>query len=79
MTKGELKVVRTSHVQTLAAINAWDFADFYRHASYEQKLSRGTCEKAWRGERISEDAVIRLAKLFGKTKPYVEIMEVEIK
>jgi hypothetical protein len=79
MTKKEQKVVKVSHVRELAESKPWDLPQFIREAQYQQGLAVNTVKKAWRGEtNLSEEVVIKFARLFNCDKPYEQVLEVRL-
>jgi hypothetical protein len=79
MSKKELKETRTSHVPDLCKAAGWDLPRFIREAQYQQGIAMNTAKKAFGGAtNLDEKVVIKLARLFGCSEPYREILEVKL-
>jgi hypothetical protein len=79
MAKKEPQVVKKSHVPELCKKAGWDFAKFESEAKYRHGISLNTAKKAFSGAtNLDEKVVIALARLFGCSEPYREILEIRL-
>lgn len=79
MPKKEVKEVRESHVKDLSEAAGWDLPRFVREAQYQQGITINTAKKAYSGAtNLDEKVVIKLARLFGCTEPYRDVLEIRL-